>query len=212
LVDDHGERAVLVQTTANLRAIAQYASRSPPKKPLRTPSSGRQWGDASEDWHEAAGDWGENVLLEGGTAFGSSSLCIGDVLEFRRGGAAGVEAGARPLVLRLVITSPRLPCVAVDLKHGSTYSKMGLRAETARTGLAGIFARVNLEGTVQGGDHVTLAHRPHPEWPLERAAQLLYGNETAVMKYASRGVLLEEWGGSHEEARPALTLLLSLSA
>jgi hypothetical protein len=64
LVDDHGERAVLVQTTANLRAIAQYASRSPPKKPLRTPSSGRQWGDASEDWHEAAGDWGENVLLE----------------------------------------------------------------------------------------------------------------------------------------------------
>jgi Uncharacterized protein conserved in bacteria len=179
-IDDDGERAVLLQTTANVAAVERYCADN--AKLLRKPL------DA-----QAPGDWGENLLVDGGPAFGASRLCIGDALELRRGSCGDV-------VLRLTVTSPRTPCANVDLKHGATCSKHGVRAETARTGLAGIFARVRGDGgSVQEGDTLHVVDRPNPEWTLERASVLLYGHPEAVMRYASRGILRSEWMGTHEE-------------
>jgi len=178
-VDDKRERAVLMQTTANTAALEAYGKRvaGKLKRPLE-PSR--------------PGDWGENLLVDGGDGLDATALCIGDEFEVMR-------APGSQVVLRLRVTSARQPCSNVDAKHCSTFSKHGIRAECARTGNGGAFLKVVGSGDVQVGDTLRLAHRPHPQWSLRRCSELLYGDDTAVMKYATRGVLRSEWRGTHKE-------------
>ena len=176
------DRALLMQTRDNNQEIEEYAAGQELRRPLE---------------QLAAGDWGENVYASG-DGFGAHSVCVGDVLEFRRAGAG--------VVLRVQVTSPRCPCAAVDNKHGQTYTRDGLRAHTARTGLAGVFLRVLQEGDVQAGDQIFLLERPHPKWSLDKVSYFLYGHDVAVMRYAQRGILTSEWMGTRAELRELAAL------
>ena len=161
--EDAGDRALLVQTTEHTRAIETYAASTPLKKPLGA---------------QTAGEWGEN-LLASGERFDSAHVCVGDELAVVRDGT--------PTGVRLRATSPRLPCSKVDQKFGGTFTARGVRAQCARTGWGGIFLRVLEGGSVQAGDDLQLVARPHPTWSLKRVSELLYGDESAVMKYGKRG-------------------------
>lgn len=178
------ERAVLLQSTANTTSARAHSEAESLREPQKS---------------AVPGDWGENLLIEGGREWAANCICIGDEIEFVRAGAG--------VVLRLQVSSPRLPCGRVDEKHGKTFSKKGMRAECARTGIAGTFLRVLQPGSVCVGDVVRLVHRPHPEWDLTRVSRVLYGNDTAVMNYMLRArrsapaVLADECVGSASEVQ-----------
>ncbi len=161
------DRAVLVQTAAHLQQLREYAARSDP--PLNKPLPADLGG----------GSFGDNVFLEGGADLHSGTVCVGDEFEVVRGGAVGAAA---VVVCRLQVSSPRRPCSNVDAAFGDTNSVRGVRAESARTGMAGIFCRVLVPGTIQAGDTWRLTKRPHPAWSLRRISALLYGDNKAVMR------------------------------
>eukprot|EP00746_Dinoflagellata_sp_MGD_P035865 gnl/MRDRNA2_/MRDRNA2_18587_c0_seq1.p1 gnl/MRDRNA2_/MRDRNA2_18587_c0~~gnl/MRDRNA2_/MRDRNA2_18587_c0_seq1.p1 ORF type:complete len:355 (-),score=71.80 gnl/MRDRNA2_/MRDRNA2_18587_c0_seq1:2-976(-) len=179
------DRAVLVQTAANLEAMR---------------SAGLQ---LNEELSVKPGSFGENLFLEGGN-FGASTVCIGDEFCLFR--------NEKQLALRVQVVSPRLPCGKVDSKNGKTFSAHGVRAHCAQTGQAGIFLKVLVPGTIQEGDTIKLAARPNPSWDLARVSRLLYGHPTAVMQYLPRSakankdactpiVLREEWMGTEAELK-----------
>ena len=68
-------------------------------------------------------------------------------------------------------------------------------------GRAGLFFRVRQQGTLREGDLLELIQRPHPKWSLLRISQLLYGSDSVLMQYNSRGVRLSEWCGTMKELR-----------
>eukprot|EP00041_Stephanoeca_diplocostata_P037359 m.1409830 g.1409830 ORF g.1409830 m.1409830 type:complete len:323 (-) comp25022_c1_seq86:3390-4358(-) len=179
--EDDDERSVLVQTTANCEKIAAYAHEN--RRRLQ-----QALGVLS------AGSFGENLHVDGGPDFHAGNLCVGDEFEVVR----GVHPDST-VVARFQITSPRRPCSNVDVKHTGTYTAHGIRAFTARTGYAGMFVRVLEPGTILEGDAMRLVARPHKEWTLLRVSQLLYGDHTAVMRYAMHPVRREEWQGSQDE-------------
>ena len=96
------------------------------------------------------------------------SLCIGDVLHVY--GPDGQRRGE----LQLQVSQPRRPCAEVDKKHGRIYSQQGVRAECARTGLAGWLCRVLTPGEIGSGDSLRLVRRVHPQWSLRTVSHLLY--------------------------------------
>jgi MOSC domain-containing protein YiiM len=104
----------------------------------------------------------------------------------------------------LEISSPRRPCSRVDQRFGRTFQLAGVRAEAARTGVAGIMLRVLQPGSIARGDTFRVVLRPHPEWSVMRAASLLYGHPTACMMYLAREVQLSEWMGSLQELHQVL--------
>ena len=120
--------------------------------------------------------FGENMLVSGGDA---ASLCIGDVLQAtsaKRGSAA--QATSEPL--RLQVTCPRRPCARIDMAHGKTFSKHGVRAHCSKTGCAGFFCRVLSPGAVTHGTLLEVVERPWPQYPIARVADLLYGIDGAA--------------------------------
>lgn len=127
----------------------------------------------------------------------------GDVIAVERQVPTTLHAGTAPcqtaVVAVLEISSPRRPCSRVDQRFGRTFSLDGVRAAAARTGSAGIMMRVLQPGTLAKGDCMRVTQRPHPEWSVARAAQLLYGHPAACMMYASRDVKISEWMGTMEE-------------
>ena len=113
---------------------------------------------ADHDWPEAGpGALGENVTLAG---VGEAEVCVGDV--WRIGGAI-VE-----------VSQPRAPCWKIDAR----WQKKGLTAAVARNGRTGWYVRVKQEGDVAEHDVMTLAERPHVDWPIARI------NEVALAKRA----------------------------
>lgn len=114
--------------------------------------------------------------MSGGDA---ASLCIGDVLQVtsaKRGSAAQVTSGP----LRLQVTCPRRPCARIDMAHGKTFSKHGVRAHCSKTGCAGFFCRVLSPGVVSHGALLEVVERPWPQYPIARVADLLYGMDGAA--------------------------------
>jgi MOSC domain-containing protein YiiM len=93
--------------------------------------------------------WGENATISG--PLDCTTVCIGDV--FHVFGPGGVKRS-----LELEVASPRRPCSNVDKRHGKRYNQRGVRAHTARTGLAGWFYRVLEEGEIAEGDTLRCAH------------------------------------------------------
>jgi MOSC domain-containing protein YiiM len=183
-ISQASERALLVQSTVHNTMIREYAGGD---SLLRHPLE-----------ELVPGVWGENLLFggerEGEEGLHSGNVCIGDRFDIvRRVG------GEEEMACRLEVASPRRPCSKVDTRHGNTFTKHGIRAQCARTGHAGWFMRVIIEGDIMEGDEVRLVQRPWPHWTLLRVSSLLYGDDEAVMHYASRAVKREEWKGTEEE-------------
>lgn len=189
------DRAILVQTSANLRALSDA------KLNLREPLVLQP------------GTFGENIFLDAPN-FGVADICVGDVFSLSRAG--------QMLPVQLQVSSPRCPCFKIDTKNGQTFTASGVRAHCAATGHAGFFLRVLVPGDIKDGDLFHLTARPHPSWDLARVSSLLYGHPIAVMNYATRSalaakdgrtevILREEWMGSEAElvelaALPELTV------
>jgi MOSC domain-containing protein YiiM len=184
-VHDGLDRAILVQTSANIEALR--AANLELREPI--------------DDKLVPGIFGENVFLEAPGLL-PEQVCVGDEFSCWR---AGEEQ-----ILRLQIASPRNPCGKVDMKLGKTYTMKGVRAHCAPTGLAGFFFRVLHPGDIKEGDVFYLASRPNPTWTLERVSRLLYGHPTANMSYQQRykmptkdqitkAVERDEWMGTEEE-------------
>ena len=153
----------------------------------------------------AAGAWGENVLLKGtdieGRPLDAAAICIGDILEATRGS------------LRLEVTCPRRPCCKVDQQFGQTWRGAGVRAHTARNGMAGFFCRVLKPGRLAAGDELQVVQRRRPEWSLRRVSDVVYGRtsgRTSVADEASYSIRCLGTIENSEEMDLRLALLREL--
>ena len=121
------------------------------------------------------GAFGENLTVEGMT---EASTCIGDVLEIG--------------TTRLQVAQPRGPC----WKIARRWKIRDLSARVQRSGRTGWYARVLQEGVVQAGDALILVHRPHPEWTVARANELLHakqGRDEEAKAFAALPELAAAW-------------------
>jgi MOSC domain-containing protein YiiM len=119
----------------------------------------------------------EQVLVD--SSLNCDTVCLGDVFITSSG-------------LELEVTSPRLPCAAVDTVHGNMYGTAGVRQICATNGLAGFFCRVLQAGTLGSGDKLRLKCRPHPQWTMRRLSLMVFGETDARYKVL-------RWPGTVEE-------------
>jgi MOSC domain-containing protein YiiM len=105
------------------------------------------------------GGFGENWTIEGAD---ESTVCIGDVW----------EAGEA----RVQVSQPRIPCWKIARRWGMK----DLSARVQRTRRTGWYLRVLHEGHVRAGDEIVLRERPHPDWPVLRASDVLYARPHSV--------------------------------
>jgi len=99
------------------------------------------------------GGFGENFTVGG---MDESTVCIGDVYAI---GEARVQ-----------VSQPRIPCWKIARRWGIR----DLSARVQRTRRTGWYLRVLVEGHVQAGDDIVLLDRPHPDWTVLRASDVLY--------------------------------------
>lgn len=103
--------------------------------------------------------FGEQVLVEGCNTF---ELAVGDLF---------VVDGSKLVV---EITSPRLPCCAVDFRHGSPKGMKGMKRYTMTNALAGWFTRVIQSGELREGMRFVRIKHPNPKWTLNYLCKVLY--------------------------------------
>lgn len=121
------------------------------------------------------GAFGENLTVEGMT---EADVCIGDVFDV---GTA-----------RLEVSQPRGPC----WKIARRWKMRDLSARVQRSGRTGWYARVLREGVLRAGDALTLVDRPHPEWSVALATELLRpgnGREAEAAALARVPALAAAW-------------------
>lgn len=138
--------------------------------------------DHSERWRRElfpegleAGAFGENFTVQGLT---EATVCVGDIFDV---GSARVE-----------VSQPRQPC----WKQARRYAIPDLVVRIVRTGRTGWYLRVLREGHVEAGDVLTLVERPHPEWTVERANQVMHvakTNRELTLELAACPALAEAW-------------------
>ena len=103
------------------------------------------------DWQPGA--FGENLSLGELT---EGDVCIGDVFQL---GTA-----------RLQISQPRQPCWKLSRRW--QLPKLAVRVQESRR--TGWYLRVLQEGTIAAGQQMSLVERPHPEWTVAAANDVLY--------------------------------------
>ncbi len=137
-----------------------------------------------EDWREelpqlgmSAGALAENLTLRGAD---ESTVCIGDTYRI---GECEVQ-----------VSQPRQPCWKIARRWGiKTLTK-----RVAQTGRTGWYLRVHTEGSLQAGQVSQLLNRPHPNWSVQRANDVLFGREVdrlAVIELMGLPELSESWKG-----------------
>src|SRR6056297_377459 len=102
------------------------------------------------------GAFGENLTIAGQT---EASVCIGD------------RYAIGDVLLEL--SQPRQPCWKLARRWGiKTLTK-----QVAQTGRGGWYFRVLQTGIIQAGNAIELVDRPHPDWSVKRADDILFGRE-----------------------------------
>ncbi len=122
-----------------------------------------------------SGAFGENFSVQG---FTEASACLGDVFQV---GSARVQ-----------VSQPRQPC----WKQARRYAMNDLVVRIVRTGRTGWYLRVLTEGLVEAGGVMTLIERPHPEWTIQRANQVLHvakTNRALSLELAACPALAQSW-------------------
>ena len=112
------------------------------------------WKDQLQPKEIGNGGFGENLTIAG---WDESSVCIGDQFEI---GSVILE-----------VSQPREPC----WKLGRRWQEKMLPKYVAQTGYTGWYFRVMRVGQLKTGDRVSLVHRSHPTWTVQRANDVLYG-------------------------------------
>ena len=116
------------------------------------------------------GSFGENFTVADLT---EENVCIGDVWEVGD--------------TRLQVSQPRQPC----WKLARRWEIKDLALRVQNTGRTGWYLRVLQQGTVQSGMSILLIERPHPEWTIARANQLMHHDKTNLQDAAELATLPE---------------------
>ncbi|TWT64762.1 MOSC domain-containing protein [Allorhodopirellula solitaria] len=133
------------------------------------------WRETLEMPELCGGGFGENFTVDSLT---ESDVCIGDVWTI---GAATVQ-----------VSQPRQPCWKLARRWGIK----DLALQVQQTGRTGWYFRVLTEANVQQGMSLTLAERPHPEWTIGAANQIMHHdrtNLTAAARLAELESLSPSW-------------------
>ncbi len=134
-----------------------------------------RWQLEHPDLKMSAGGLGENLTLDGAD---ESDVCIGD--RYRVGSC------------ELEISQPRQPCWKIARRWGvKTLTK-----EVTQTGRTGWYMRVIQEGSIETGDTLERINRPHGDWPVARANDVLFGREIdrmAVIELMNLAELADAW-------------------
>jgi MOSC domain-containing protein YiiM len=92
------------------------------------------------------------------------------------------------------VSQPRQPCWKIARRWGlKTLTK-----RVAQTGRTGWYFRVIRDGSLQIGQVSQLLSRPHPDWPVQRANDVMFGREVdrlAVIELMQLPELAESWKG-----------------
>jgi MOSC domain-containing protein YiiM len=131
------------------------------------------------DW--SGGAFGENLTIAGLT---EDTVCIGDV--YQLGG------------VRFEVSQPRQPC----WKLSRRWRIAELARQVTHNGRSGWYFRVLEPGEIAAGQTCELLTRPHPEWTIARAQQLMYfekQNLAAAAELAAIPQLASSWREVFEE-------------
>lgn len=111
-----------------------------------------------EEWGRDVGPgaFGENLTAAG---LDEASACLGD--HYRIG------------AVELAVTSPRTPCHVLARRHGIKDLVPTVMANHRH----GWYLRVVVPGTLEAGLPMELVARPHPDWPIARAAAVKWHAE-----------------------------------
>ena len=133
------------------------------------------WSDEHPELKMSAGALGENLTLAGAD---ETTVCIGDRY---RVGRCEIE-----------VSQPRQPCWKIARRWGvKTLTK-----EVTQTGRTGWYVRVITEGMIVAAEQLELRDRPHPDWPVARANDVMFGREVdraAVLELMNLEQLAEAW-------------------
>lgn len=133
------------------------------------------WSEEHPELSFSGGGFGENLTVSSVT---ESGVCLGDRFTCR-----GVE---------LEISQPRQPCWKISRR----WQTKTMTKEVGKTGRTGWYVRVISGGELAAGDVLELKHRPHPDWSVARANDILFGREVdrmAVIELMNLDALSREW-------------------
>jgi MOSC domain-containing protein YiiM len=71
-----------------------------------------------------------------------------------------------------------------------------LTKTVAQTGRTGWYIRVQQAGLIQAGQQMLLLNRPHPDWTVARANDVMFGRESdrlAVIELMNLSELADAW-------------------
>ena len=132
------------------------------------------------------GAFGENFTVEG---MAENEVCIGDV--FQAGEAV------------FQISQPRQPC----WKLARRWRIKDLAAHVERTGKTGWYFRVVKGGVIVPGAELVLVGRPHPEWSVAAANEVMHQRKKdgeAAALLAGCAALSASWKGSLQRRAASL--------
>ncbi|MAI69716.1 MAG: MOSC domain-containing protein [Rhodopirellula sp.] len=134
-----------------------------------------RWSEELPDLKMGPGAFGENLTIRG---VDEESVCIGD--QFKIGPC------------RVEVSQPRQPCWKIARRWGlSTLTK-----HVTQTGRTGWYIRVLEPGPIQAGQEIALLDRPHPDWSIAKANEVLFGNskeQKAVSQLMDMDELADAW-------------------
>lgn len=120
------------------------------------------------------GGFGENLTV---SDHHEGTVCLGDQYQL---GSAHIE-----------VSQPRQPC----WKLARRWQVKDLALQVQETGYTGWYFRVLVPGEVAPGQALILQARPHPEWTIARANQLMhrYSNASELRALAACPALTPGW-------------------
>lgn len=124
------------------------------------------------------GSFGENLTVSGAC---EEDVCIGDIFQL---GDVVVQ-----------VTQPRQPC----WKLARRWRIKDLAVRVEQTGLTGWYFRVLKEGTISAPGEMTLIERPHPEWTVKLANEIMHhrkADHEIAKELSSCPALSQSWKAS----------------
>jgi MOSC domain-containing protein YiiM len=138
------------------------------------------WKSEFPEFQWDSGAFGENLTFSGML---ETEVCVGDVFECQSAESEG---------LRLQVSQPREPCWKLSQRWG--LPKLAVRVQQTRR--TGWYLRVLQPGVVQAGQELRLIERPHPEFTIETANDILFAkprDAAADLRLAACKHLSDAW-------------------
>lgn len=114
------------------------------------------WRDELPEKAWRHGGFGENLTI---TGLDETTVCLGDLYRIGE--------------VELEVSQPRQPC----WKLCRIWEQPDLAQRVVKNGRSGWYLRVRTPGVITAPIPVELIDRPLPEWPIDRANRLMYGQD-----------------------------------